>query len=159
MRRAIVVTVLAFGLLSAPAQAEVKKGSFRTSLTLDGLQGVRLTVKPLRVLDPVQLGQFDQPKSGRRVVGIRVRIRNRGGEAYSDAPGNGARLVTRSGKRVKARITVTGNCRTDSSLRVAPGKAKTVCITFEVPQGQRARSFRWTPNSGFGDDTGEWRLP
>lgn len=156
----IAALVVVVGLVAPSADAKVKKGSsFKSTVVLRGQSGEKVSVKPLRVLDPVEVGDFNQPPEGFRYVGIEVRMRNLGRKAYTDSPGNGSRIVTGAGASLKNEILVDSNCNTDGSLTIPRGKSKVTCIAFAVPVGATPRFFKHTLNSGFGPDTGRWRIP
>jgi hypothetical protein len=157
---AIAALVVGVGLVAPAADAKVKKGrTFKSTVILRGQTGERISVKPLRVLDPVEVGEFNTPPEGFRYVGVEVRLRNLGQRAYTDSPGNGSRIVTGAGASLKNEILVDSNCNTDGSLTVPRGRSKVTCIAFQVPVGATPRFFKHTLNSGFGPDTGRWRLP
>ena len=157
---AIAVLVVGVGLVAPAADAKVKKGkSFTSTVVLRGQSGERISVKPLRMLDPVEVGEFNQPPEGFRYVGVELRLRNLGRRAYTDSPGNGSRIVTGAGASLKNEILVDSNCNTDGSLTVPRGKSRVTCVAFAVPVGATPRLFRHRLNSGFGPDTGQWRLP
>lgn len=157
---AIATLVVGVGLVAPAADAKVKKGrSFTSAVILRGQTGERVSVKPLRVLDPVEVGEFNQPKDGFRYVGVEMRLRNLARRSYRDSPGNGSNLVTAAGRTIKSEILVDSNCNTDGSLTVPRGQSRVTCVAFEVPVGTTPRFFEHTLNSGFGPDTGQWRMP
>lgn len=52
-----------------------------------------------------------------------------------------------------------GACGADRPMaKIAPGSSRVGCIAFDVPSGVRPKTFQFTLNSGFGDQTGEWRM-
>ena len=156
----IAVLVVGVGLVAPAADAKVKKGrSFKSTVILRGQTGERISVKPLRVLDPVEVGEFNEPAEGMRYVGVEVRLRNLRRRAYQDSPGNGSKLVTAARRSIRSEILVDSNCNTDGSLTVPRGQSRITCVAFEVPIGTTPRFFEFTLNSGFGPDTGQWRMP
>ena len=156
----IAAVIVGVGLVAPAVDAKVKKGrTFKSTVILRGQSGERISVKPLRVLDPVEVGEFNQPAEGFRYVGVEVRLRNLGRRSYTDSPGNGSRLVTGAGASLKNEILVDSNCNTDGSLTIPRGKSKVTCVAFAVPVGATPRFFKHTLNSGYGPDTGQWRLP
>lgn len=138
-----------------PRQAKI--GS---TLTLEGFQGEKMQVKVLDYLDPATAGEFDQPQSGGRFVGVKIRMTNAGGTAYSDSPANGAKLITNTDEEADATITTGGSCdaTASSSTKIAPGSSRVLCLPFEIPASQKGATFQFTLNSGFADETGEWSL-
>lgn len=138
----------------APAGASARVGD---SLTLDGTD-VRMRVTVLDVIDPVSGGNFDEPNG--RFVGVRLRLTNVGDQSYSDSPSNGATLVTRGDEQADPTLLTDGDCSSSfsSMAKIAPGSSRVGCIAFDVPSGVGPKTFQFTLNSGFGDQTGEWRV-
>lgn len=117
---------------------------------------MRVTV--LRKVDPVPPGDFDRPRRGRRFVGVRMRIENRGPGVFSDAPENGARAL--HGKRALHPTTADpAGCREWSAdLKLAPGRSATGCAIFQVRRGSEIDRLRFVPDSGYSPDVATWRL-
>jgi hypothetical protein len=136
-----------------------KKAKLGDAITLTGQETeVRVTV--LDVIDPVEAGEFDEPESGNKYVGVRVQIENVGDGPYQDSPGNGATLITNKDEEGQQSILTAGICKSgfDSDIRVSPGSKRRGCIPFEIPETQDPKTFQFGPDSGFGEETGEWSL-
>ena len=128
-------------------------------LTLTG-RDTTLKIRATELLDPLPAGEFDEPEPGRRFVGVRVAIKNMGPAAYADAVANGSTLILRNGEQADTTIVSGGPCDGGfgSDVKIAAGDKRVGCLAFEVPAGERVRSYQFTPNSGFADETGEWDL-
>ncbi len=61
---------------------------------LKGSDGESMAVTVDQVMDPLQVGSYDQPDSGQRFVGIQLTLKNGGSVAYSDSPSNGSTLLS-----------------------------------------------------------------
>lgn len=129
------------------------------SITLRGsADGLLVEATALGVRDPASTpDSFIQPDPGNRYVGIRVRLRNVGTAVYSDSPSNGASAVDQNDQEFSASIFDAVEPGL-GSLKIRPGDRRVGWITFEVPDGSRLRLFQLTLDSGFGPETGEWRL-
>lgn len=129
-------------------------------LTLRGQTDDVVKMKLLSVTDPVSGGQFDTPPAGKRYVGLEVSVTNVGSTPFSDAVGNGATLVTDSDHQADTTILSDGPCggSFQSDLKLAPGETRVGCIPFEVTRSETPKLFEWTPDSGYGHDTGRWHL-
>lgn len=46
----------------------------------------------------------------------------------------------------------------DNGVTISPGDQRRGCLVFEVADDRDARLFQFTPDSGFGPNTGEWQL-
>jgi hypothetical protein len=143
--------------VASPAMAETTKTArFGQAMTLHGFRGEQMLVRPFR-LQRLQPDEFDTVRAGRHLVGARLSLRNTGRSGYSDSPINSARLVTAGGRVLEPSISSTPACGVQGSLRVPRGQSRQTCLIFEVPNGARLRFFEFTLNSGFADETGQWR--
>lgn len=140
---------------TTPAQPQI--AGVGDALTLKGYD-VTMRVVVLDVTDPLAGGEYDEPDG--RFVGVKVKLTNVGDTAYSDSPSNGATLITRGDEQADPTLLTGGDCSGSfsSSAKIAPGASRVGCIPFEVAAGKRIKTFQFTLNSGFGDETGEWRV-
>ncbi len=127
-------------------------------LTLTGMDDVQLKVKLVGIVDPVPGGEFDEAEG--RFVGVKLKFTNVGDAAYDDAPANGATLITRGDEQIDMALMTEGECSGSfaSSVKLAPGASRVGCIPFDVPAGKRLKTFQFTLDSGFADETGEWTI-
>lgn len=159
-KRMFWVLTLALMLLT-PVAASAAPARIGQPITLRGLQnGERLRVTVLKVLAPLEVGEFDRPSKGKRYVGIELRLKNVGTRRYSDSPGNGATLIYSGGRQADSTFVLEGPCggSFSSSVKLAPGSSRRGCIAYEIPKGTFPKRFQFTMNSGFADQTGEWTL-
>jgi Domain of unknown function (DUF4352) len=147
---------------SAPAKpAPAKKpAGVGDSITLNGEEGLRMKVTLVRVIDPVPVGEFDEPQAGNRFVGVVIRLENVSSVAYDDSPSNGATLIHGADEQADATIVTGGVCASGfaSQAKIAPAGRRQGCIPFELPSASKLKTFQFTLLSGFGPDTGEWSL-
>ncbi len=145
---------------SSSTTSQAKRAGIGDALTLKG-QDSLVQVRVVRVGDPIRGGQYDSPSSGSHFVGVFVSIKNVGTGTYSDAPTNSAKLITNTDEQANSAPTITeGDCGGSFStdIKLAPGELQQGCLPFEVKDGQTPKTFQFTPDSGFGQDNGEWRL-
>jgi hypothetical protein len=137
-----------------------QQASVGDTLTLKGHGGLTMAVTVDQVMDPLQVGQYDQPDTGQRFVGIQISLKNVGSAPYSDSPSNGATLLSTTNEQAQSQIVSGGPCGNDfgSSAKIAPGDSQQGCLAFQMPVRQTAGTFQFTLNSGFGDQTGQWSL-
>ncbi len=131
--------------------APIDLKTFDTTLTA--------TVTDYRV---VTGGQYDKVPAGGQLVGVELSLENTGGSTFSDSPGNGAALTLNDGTPVKPTFPTGGDCPSldfSTSVDIPAGATRSGCIAFKLRAGQEAADFRYTPDSGFADDTGTWVLP
>lgn len=74
------------------------------------------------------------------------------------SPSNGAAVITNRDEQADATITVDGACELQSAIKIAPGAKRRLCLPFEISDRQRPKTFQLTLDSGFGPQTGEWKL-
>ena len=136
------------------------KAQLGDSLTLEG-QDSKLQVTTLKVLDPAPAGEFDTPTGGQRYVGIQVALRNVGEKTYIDAPSNGGTLILEDDSQAQSALLSDGACSLGfaTDVKISPGSQQQGCLPFEVPGKVNVKTFQFTLDSGFGGQSGEWRLP
>jgi hypothetical protein len=141
------------------AKAKSPKAKVGDSITLKG-QETKMKVTVVKIIDPVSAGQFDQPSSGRRYVGVKVKLRNVGQKTYSDSPSNGATLITSGDEQADSTLLTEGDCSAgfSSDVTISSGSQEQGCIAFEVKKGKKVKRFQFGLDSGFGPQTGEWSV-
>lgn len=159
----IIRTVTSTGQGSPTAQksaSPAQQAKLGATLTLAGNDGESMVVTVDQVMDPLPVGQFDQPDSGQRFVGVQITLKNVGSVAYSDSPSNGATLLSDTNEQATSEDVSGGPCGNDfeSSANIAPGNTQQGCIPFEMPTGQAPGTFQFTLDSGFANQTGQWSL-
>ena len=101
-----------------------------------------------------------QIKSNRKLIGLQFKFKNTGELVYDNPLPNGKlKLVGGGSGKQTNLIQIDGSkdpCE-NPRLKLKPGKAKSVCIAFEVPKKGKLDSFSYTSDSGYGD-TAEWAL-
>lgn len=141
---------------SAPEVAKVGD-----TLTLKGMEdGSRLDVTVVKVADPAKSAdEFMEPESGKRFVGVQFKLVNTGKAVYNDSPSNGARIADSEGQQFDSTIAdITAGPSMSSSLTLKPGAKGLGWIVFEVPEASKIDTVQFTMDSGFADQTGEWKL-
>jgi hypothetical protein len=132
-----------------------------SSATLSGQRsGESLEATTLAYKPTLSVGEYDRPDPGMKFVGVTLKLKNVGTAPYSDAPSNGATILTASGQHGKTAIITSGECSEGfaENVKIAGGESQEGCIAFELPQADEAAKFQWTPSSGFGNETAEWSL-
>lgn len=145
----------------ATATPKPEKAGIGDSITLSGFEGLKMRVKVLRLRDPIQGGEYEQPASGRRYIGVEIQMTNVSNKTYKDSPGNGATVIYGDDRQATATLMIGGACRSDafaSDTRIASGAKRRGCIAFEIPKSRKAKLFQFALESGFADEGGEWQL-
>ncbi|CAL9366181.1 DUF4352 domain-containing protein [Streptomyces sp. enrichment culture] len=141
---------------NAPDIAEVGD-----TLTLRGMEnGSQLDVTVVKVADPAKSAdQFMEPDAGKRWVGVQFKLVNTGEAAYSDSPSNGAQVADSEGQQFDTTFgDITAGPTMASSVKLKPGAQGLGWVVFEVPEAAKLATVQFTMDSGFADQTGEWKL-
>lgn len=130
------------------------------SITVNGNSGEAAEATVLGVIDPVNIppDSIDAPEQGHHMVGVRMLVKSTGTTPLDEAFDNDAKLITADDTSYDAQVTVNGPCISPSSQRISPGAQRRICLAFEIPDGTRPKTFQFTLDSGFADETGEWTL-
>ena len=88
-----------------PAKEKAKKARVGDVITLEGQEdGSKVAVRLLKVIDPASGGEFDEAGSGKRYVGVRLRLSNQGTTTYDDSPSNGATLIVSGDEQAESTL-------------------------------------------------------
>lgn len=142
-----------------PAAPKVAKVGDTIALT--GTEdGSGLDVTVVKVADPAKSAdEFTVPEDGNRWVGVQFRLVNTGTIAYSDSPSNGAQIADAQGQQFTSTFAdITAGPSMASSVNLKPGAKALGWVVFEVPKASKADVVQFTMDSGFADQTGEWKL-
>jgi hypothetical protein len=145
---------------AAPTKA--KTATVGDTITLKGSdKGSKLDVTVTKIADPAKAGnEFTTPGAGKRFVGVQFQLVNTGTTAYRDSPSNGTGIGDTQGQQFQATIAdITAGPSMSSDLHLKPGARALGWIVYEVPKASKAATVQFTMDSGFADQTGEWKLP
>jgi hypothetical protein len=136
-------------------------GGVGTTQTLRGISdGEVLAVTLSKVVDPAEpTDEFSAPSSGHRLVALQFRIANTGSKEYVDAIANDVHLVDDKGQTYEPTFDEVSAGPAIDEVRIAPGDSRLGYVVFEIPSGVRLATAQFVPDSGFADETGQWRLP
>lgn len=134
---------------------EARIGDVLTLATQDDGE-IQVTVR--EVHDPAEPGEFAGPDDGERYVAVELTIANTGEETYDDTPDNSGTLVDTEHVGHRTTLSEVEDCDSFNGVTISPGDQRRGCLVFEVAHDRDARLFQFTPDSGFGPDTGEWQL-
>jgi hypothetical protein len=118
-----------------------------------GQSGEREAITPLRLTDNVPGYQIE---AGKRVVCLRVKVRNVGKKTFTEFVGTGGKLRLRGGVTENASITGGGACPSSGTIKLRPGKTTTVYLPYKIRKSDRVVGFEYTASSGFGKNTPRW---
>lgn len=148
------------GKSSAPAAA---KGAAKLgdTIALKGTEAANTAdVTVLKVVDsPEGEDEFTKPADGKRFVAVQFQIKATGAKSYSDAPQNSAKLLDTQGQAYGSSISDTkAGPGFQVPANIAPGETALGFITFEVPKDAKIDKAQFALDSGFAQQTGQWKL-
>ncbi|MFF4379213.1 DUF4352 domain-containing protein [Kitasatospora sp. NPDC001547] len=117
-------------------------------------------VTVVKVVDNAEGGdEFTHPAEGNRFVAVQFRIKASGKKAYSDVPGNSAKVVDTQGQAFGTTIADTkAGPSFQVPANIAPGESALGFVTFEVPKDAKLDKAQFGLDSGFAPQTGQWKL-
>ncbi|MDH6136384.1 hypothetical protein P3T37_005809 [Kitasatospora sp. MAA4] len=122
--------------------------------------GSSADVTVVKVVDNAQSSDdYSKPADGKRWIAIQFRIKDTGTAAYSDAPENGTTVLDDQGQSYNSVVADTTAGQSFAvPANIAAGDSALGFITFEVPQAAKLDKVQFTLDSGFADQTGQWKL-
>lgn len=122
--------------------------------------GSKLDVTVVKVVDPAKpADEFSAPEDGNRWIGVQFQLLNTGTIAYGDSPGNGTQIADAQGQQFTSTFAdISAGPSMASSVNLKPGAKALGWVVFEVPKASKGMTAQFTMDSGFADQTGEWKL-
>ncbi|MFE2317043.1 DUF4352 domain-containing protein [Streptomyces sp. NPDC059441] len=142
-------------------QLRVAKQELERARQLEGTDdGSKLDVTVVKVVDPAKgADEFTTAESGKRFVGVQFRLVNTGTIAYNDSPSNGAQLADKDGQHFESTFgDISAGPSMASEVKLKPGGKALGWIVFEVPKASKVSVVQFGMDSGFAEQTGEWKL-
>lgn len=103
--------------------------------------------------------EFTHPADGKRFVSVQFRIKASGKKAYSDVPGNSAKLLDAQGQAFGSTVADTkAGPSFQVPANIAPGESALGFVTFEVPKDIKVDKAQFGLDSGFAPQSGQWKL-
>jgi len=130
-------------------------------LSLPGQSGATAAVTLVAVTDPAQADvQPFQPAAGKRFVSATFTILDTGPAITGDA-NNDATLIGSDGQTYTADFDTLAGCTNFAHgvYQLGHGESSTGCVAFQVPIGVTVSKVKYSPDSGFSGDFGEWLVP
>lgn len=141
-----------------PAAPKVAKVGDTIALT--GTEdGSKLDVTVVKVADPAKSSiEGFTPEDGARWIGVQFRLVNTGTIAYGDSPSNGAQIADAQGQQFTSTFADITAGPSMASVNLKPGAKALGWIVFELPKASKADIVQFGMDSGFAEQTGEWKL-
>ncbi|MFE1318810.1 DUF4352 domain-containing protein [Kitasatospora phosalacinea] len=153
---------------SAPAAAPESKGAgapavakVSDTISLKGFEKKDTAdVTLVKVVDPAEsANEFLQPEEGKRYVSVQFRIKATGSAAYTDTPAVGAKLIDAQGQSFDSTFAETkAGPEFPGAVNIAPGESSLGFVTFEIPADAKVDKVQYALNSGFAEQSGQWKV-
>ncbi|MFB7948475.1 DUF4352 domain-containing protein [Kitasatospora phosalacinea] len=114
----------------------------------------------VKVVDPAESAdEFLQPEEGKRYVSVQFRIKATGSAAYTDTPAIGAKLIDAQGQSFDSTFAETkAGPEFPGAVNIAPGESSLGFVTFEIPSDAKVDKVQYALNSGFAEQSGQWKV-
>jgi DNA-binding Lrp family transcriptional regulator len=142
------------------AAAEVRQGKVGTMLQAEGLEGEKLSIQLVEVVDPADYlftAAGYRLQEGERSVVVHTELTNRGAVAFQSLPDLYLMLVTPDGKTI-AKAPVSLSSRPPHRIGVPPGETAGGHTVYVVPEQTEITSVRWSPRPDEEKRTLTWTI-
>ncbi|KDN83175.1 DUF4352 domain-containing protein [Kitasatospora cheerisanensis] len=153
----------ASGSAAAPADKPATGSVAKLGDTI-GLKGTEKSntadVTLVKVVDNAEgADEYTKAADGKRFVSVQFRIKATGSAAYADAPANSAKVLDAQGQGYGSTVAETkAGPEFPVPANIAPGETALGFITFEVPADAKLDKIQFALDSGFAQQTGQWKL-
>jgi DNA-binding Lrp family transcriptional regulator len=127
--------------------ADVRQGTVGSALQTEGLEGERLSITLVEVVDPADYlftAAGYRLQEGERSVVVHTELTNRGSVAFQSLPDLYLVLVTPDGKTI-SKAPVSLSSRPPHRIGVPPGETAGGHTVYVVPEHTEVTSVRWSP--------------
>jgi len=128
-------------------ESETRQGKVGTVLHTEGLEGEKLTIQLIEVVDPADYlftAAGYRLQEGERSVVVHTELTNRGKVAFQSLPDLYLVLVTPDGKTI-SKAPVSLSSRPPHRIGVPPGETAGGHTVYVVPEQTEVTSVRWSP--------------
>jgi DNA-binding Lrp family transcriptional regulator len=126
---------------------DVRQGKVGSALQTEGLEGERLSITLVEVVDPADYlftAAGYRLQEGERSVVVHTELTNRGTVAFQSLPDLYLVLVTPDGKTI-SKAPVSLSSRPPHRIGVPPGETQGGHTVYVVPEHTEVTSVRWSP--------------
>lgn len=141
-------------------EGEVRHGKVGTMLQAEGLEGERLAIQLVEVVDPADYlftAAGYRLQEGERSVVVHTELTNRGSVAFQSLPDLYLVLVTPDGKTI-SKAPVSLSSRPPHRIGVPPGETAGGHTVYVVPEQTEITSVRWSPRPDEESRTLTWTI-
>lgn len=154
MQRVKPFVIAAFALLACAGSASANQvGQSRTIKDSNG-NSVRISL--LKINTNLSGGAYSTPAAGNKFYGLFVRVSNLSGARLDDCAGNDGTLASKAGDNYDVAFTEAKPALT--CFKLLPHRVAQGWVVFETPRASHPAYFDWTMDSGFADQTADFKL-
>lgn len=142
------------------AEPDVRQGKVGSALQTEGLEGERLSITLVEVVDPADYlftAAGYRLQEGERSVVVHTELTNRGSVAFQSLPDLYLVLVTPDGKTI-SKAPVSLSSRPPHRIGVPPGETQGGHTVYVVPEHTEVTSVRWSPRPDEESRTLTWTV-
>jgi hypothetical protein len=142
------------------AEPDVRQGKVGSALQTEGLEGERLSITLVEVVDPADYlftAAGYRLQEGERSVVVHTELTNRGSVAFQSLPDLYLVLVTPEGKTI-SKAPVSLSSRPPHRIGVPPGETQGGHTVYVVPEDTEITSVRWSPRPDEESRTLTWTV-
>lgn len=143
-----------------PPVGGTSTGQPGATLAVSDSSGTKVDVTLKKLIDPASgANSYTKPASGKRFVGVKLRVKNTAAATYQNNANNETVVVLSDGKTLHASYKPIANCGNfdNGQIKLKSGAAGTGCVTFQVPKGQQVVKVSYS-NTVFPGTTAQWRI-
>lgn len=140
--------------------SNVREGKVGTTLKAEGLEGERLTIHLVEVVDPADYlftAAGYRLQEGERSIVVHTELTNQGSVTFQTLPDLYLVLVTPDGESI-SKAPVALSSRPPHRIGVAPGETAGGHTVYVVPENTEILSVRWSPRPDEEDRTLTWSV-
>jgi hypothetical protein len=141
-------------------ESETRQGKVGTVLWTEGLEGEKLAIQLVEVVDPADYlftAAGYRLQEGERSVVVHTELTNRGKVAFQSLPDLYLVLVTPDGKTI-SKAPVSLSSRPPHRIGVPPGETAGGHTVYVVPEQTEVTSVRWSPRPDEESRTLNWTI-
>ncbi|MCI2420517.1 AsnC family protein [Saccharopolyspora sp. K220] len=143
-----------------PAPQPVRTGKVGSKLDVEGLEGERITIMLVEVVDPADFlftAAGYELQDGERAVVVHTELTNRGTIPFASLPDLYLELVTKDGATV-SKAPVSLSSRPPHRIGVPSGETAGGHTVYVLPESTELTAVRWTPRPGDDQRTLTWDI-
>ncbi|MER7011285.1 AsnC family protein [Saccharopolyspora sp. NPDC000359] len=141
-------------------QPQARTGKVGSKLDVDGLEGERITILLVEVVDPADFlftAAGYELKDGERAVVVHTELTNRGQTPFTSLPDLYLELIAKDGSAI-AKSPVSLSSRPPHRIGVPPGETAGGHTVYVLPESTELTAVRWTPRPGDTQRTLLWDI-